>query len=218
MTDSGTGRGLILIGAPGSGKGTQAKRMVAELGYVHISTGDLLRAAVSAGSDLGKQAKSFMDEGKLVPDQLVIDLVKEAVARPEAQRGFILDGFPRTVPQAEALGDAGVAIDRVLDIQVPFDLIEERIVGRRSCPECGAVYHLKYAPPQASDRCDKCGHAGLSHRSDDTPEKVRARLDKFVSETQPVIELYSKTAGLVTQIEGVGEPDDIFTRVMAAIG
>ena len=218
MADSGKGRGLILIGAPGSGKGTQAKRIVSELGLVHISTGDLLRAAVSSGTDLGQQAKSFMDDGKLVPDQLVIDLVKEAVSQPEAASGFILDGFPRTVPQAEALDAAGISIERVLDIRVPFDLIEERIVGRRSCPSCGTVYHLKYASPQRADACDKCGHRGLSHRSDDTPEKVRARLDKFVSETQPVIELYTRTPGLVTQIEGVGDPDDIFTRVMAALG
>lgn len=206
-------KGIILIGAPGSGKGTQAKKMKEQLGYAHISTGDLLRAAVKAGSELGKKAKGFMDQGALVPDDLVIDLLKEALQTPEARKGFILDGFPRTLPQAHAL-DAQVSIDKVVDIQVPFDLIEERITGRRMSPS-GHVYHVKYNPPKTEGICDVTGEQ-LYQRGDDKPDKVKARLEKFDSETRPVIEHYAKK-GLVVQVDGVGDPDEVFTRIMAAL-
>ena len=210
MTDR---KGLILIGAPGSGKGTQAKKLKDQLGYAHISTGDLLRAAVAAGSDLGRKAKSFMDAGGLVPDELVIDLLKEALATPEAEHGFILDGFPRTMPQAEAL-DAAVKIDKVIDLQVPFELIEERITGRRMSPS-GHVYHVKYSPPKVAGVCDVTGEA-LYFRSDDQPDKVRARLSKFEAETRPVIARYQRS-GIVVAVDGVGEPDEVFTRILAVL-
>lgn len=205
--------GLILIGAPGSGKGTQAKKLKDQLGYAHISTGDLLRAAVAAGTKLGREAKGYMDVGGLVPDALVIDLLRESLDTPEAAKGFILDGFPRTMPQAEAL-DAAVRIDRVIDLQVPFELIEERITGRRMSPS-GHVYHVKYSPPKVEGICDVTGEA-LYQRSDDTAEKVRARLDKFEAETRPVIARY-QGRGIVVAVDGVGDPDEVFTRIMAAM-
>lgn len=206
-------KGIILIGAPGSGKGTQAKQMRETLGYAHISTGDLLRAAVKAGSELGRQAKGFMEEGQLVPDSLVIDLLKEALEQPEAAEGFILDGFPRTMAQANAL-DAEVTIDKVIDLQVPFERIEERITGRRMSPS-GHVYHVQYKRPKVEGVCDETGEA-LYQRTDDTPEKVRARLAKFEEETRPVIEHYRR-AGTVVEVDGVGEPGEIFTRIMATL-
>jgi adenylate kinase len=213
MTSESNAKAIILIGAPGSGKGTQAKKLQEELGYAHISTGDLLRAAVKEGTELGRKAKGFMDAGQLVPDDLVIDLLKEALRQPEARRGFLLDGFPRTLVQAEAL-DAAVAIDKVVDLQVPFDLIEERITGRRMSPS-GHVYHVKYSPPQVEGICDETGEA-LYQRSDDTAEMVRARLEKFESETRPVIARY-RDRGIVVEVDGVGDPQEVFTRIMAVL-
>ena len=205
--------GIMLIGAPGSGKGTQAKKLKESLGYAHVSTGDLLRAAVKQGTELGKQAKSFMDAGGLVPDELVIGLLEEALTKPETQQGFILDGFPRTAVQAEAL-DAKVALDKVIYIKVPFELIEERITGRRMS-KSGHVYHVKYNPPKTEGICDVTGEE-LYQRSDDTPEKVQERLDKFVAETQPVVPRY-QAKGIVVEVDGVGTPDEVFLRINAVL-
>lgn len=205
--------GIMLIGAPGSGKGTQAKKLQESLGYAHVSTGDLLRAAVKQGTELGKQAKSFMDAGGLVPDELVIGLLEEALTKPETQHGFILDGFPRTAVQAEAL-DAKVSLDKVIYMKVPFELIEERITGRRMS-RSGHVYHVKYNPPKADGVCDVSGEE-LYQRKDDTPEKVQERLDKFVAETQPVVPRY-QAKGIVVEVDGVGTPDEVFLRINAVL-
>jgi len=206
-------KGIILIGAPGSGKGTQAKKLRDELGYAHISTGDLLRAAVREGTELGRRAKGFMDQGALVPDALVIDLLMEAIEQPEAKAGFLLDGFPRTLPQAEAL-DAKVSIDRVVNLIVPYSLIEERVTGRRMSPS-GHVYHVVYQPPKVEGICDVTGEA-LYQRDDDRADKVKARWDKFESETRPVISRY-RERGIVVDVDGVGEPEQIYTRILAAL-
>ncbi len=203
----------MLIGAPGSGKGTQAKKLKESLGYAHVSTGDLLRAAVKQGTELGKQAKGFMDAGGLVPDALVIGLLEEALTKPETQKGFILDGFPRTAVQAEAL-DAKVSLDKVIYMKVPFELIEERITGRRMS-KSGHVYHVKYNPPETEGVCDVTGEE-LYQRSDDTPEKVQERLDKFVAETQPVVPRY-QAKGIVVEVDGVGTPDEVFLRINAVL-
>lgn len=204
---------IMLIGAPGSGKGTQAKKLKETLGYAHISTGDLLRAAVKQGTELGKQAKSFMDNGHLVPDELVINLLKEALTKPETEKGFILDGFPRTTVQAEAL-DAEVTLDKVVYMKVPFELIEERVTGRRMS-KSGHVYHVKYNPPKAEGVCDVTGEE-LYQRSDDTAEKVKERLDKFVAETEPVVPRY-QAKGIVVEVDGVGTPDEVFARISAVL-
>ncbi|MCA9537619.1 MAG: adenylate kinase [Myxococcales bacterium] len=205
---------MILIGPPGAGKGTQAARLVSRHGIPHISTGDMLRAAVKAGTKLGLEAEGYMKRGDLVPDAVVIGMVIERIAEPDAQAGFMLDGFPRTRPQAEALdkalAEAGVKLDAVVLIEVDDSLIVERITGRRSDPETGAIYHLKFNPPPAevADR--------LVQRKDDTEEACRARLFKYHSETAPVVPFY-EAQGLVARVDGVGTPDEVTDRLLAAL-
>ena len=206
---------MIFIGPPGAGKGTQAARLVERARIPHISTGDMFRAAVKAGTALGREADGFMKAGKLVPDELTIAMLIERIEQEDAQRGFMLDGFPRTVPQAEALaaalGRAGVTLDHVLVLVVPDDLIVERIVGRRSDPETGQIYHLKFDPPPAAivDR--------LVHRKDDTEEACRTRLATYHAQTAPIIPFYA-AKGLVRTVDGVGEPDEVTARIVAALG
>jgi len=205
---------MILFGPPGAGKGTQAARLLERYKVAHLSTGDMLRAAVKAKSDLGQAAEGFMKRGELVPDQLVCDLVVERLAQPDCANGFMLDGFPRTVPQAEALAitleKAGITLDLVLVLEVPDALIVERITGRRSDPETGAIYHLKFNPPPA----EVAGR--VVQRADDTEEACRTRLAKYHAETTPVLPVF-EAQGIVKRVDGVGTPDEVTERVIAAI-
>lgn len=180
---------LILLGAPGAGKGTQAEAISEKLNIPTISTGNLLRAAVAEGSELGLKAKEYMDKGALVPDDLVVDLLKGRISQFDCQNGYILDGFPRTVTQAETLEKMGVVIDKVVSIEVPDEEIIRRLSGRRVCPGCGASYHTVYKPPVEDNRCDKCA-AGLIIRDDDRPETILKRLTVFREQTEPLKEYY----------------------------
>jgi adenylate kinase len=205
---------MILVGPPGAGKGTQAARLVDTYRITHISSGDMLRAAVKEGTKLGLEADAFMKAGKLVPDDVVIGMILERIAKPDCAKGFMLDGFPRTRPQAEALDkalrDAGVKLDAVVLIEVPDALLEERAVGRRSDPETGAIYHLKYNPPPADIA------ARLVHRKDDTAEAVRTRVAKYHSETAPIVPFYAEQ-GILKRVDGVGDPDEIAGRIKAVL-
>jgi adenylate kinase len=205
---------MILVGPPGAGKGTQAARLVETLKIPHISSGDMLRAAVKEGTELGKAADGFMKVGKLVPDNVVIGMILERIAKPDCAQGFMLDGFPRTTPQAEALDEAlraaGVTLDTVLLVEVPDELIIERVTGRRSDPVTGAIYHLKYNPPPA----DVAGR--LVHRKDDTVEACTERLEKYHRETQPIIPFY-EAQGILKRVDGVGSLDEVAARILAAL-
>jgi adenylate kinase len=207
---------LLFIGPPGAGKGTQAALLVERYGIPHVSTGDMLRDAVKAGSPMGTLAKTFMDAGQLVPDDVIVGVVRERLRQPDClAAGVLLDGFPRTLPQAEALEEMlaseGLALDAVVVMEVPDALIVERIVWRRTDPVTGAIYHLKFNPPPAevAER--------LRHRSDDTEEAVRARLDSFHRQTAPLIPFYA-ARGLVKTVDGVGSKDEVFGRITAALG
>ena len=204
---------LILLGPPGAGKGTQAKMLAEHLGAVHVSTGDALRAAVKAGTALGREAKGHMDSGGLVPDELVVGIVEGRLAEPDAAAGYILDGFPRTVGQAEAMERLGIAIDRVLSIAVPDDAIVARMSGRRSCGHCGAVYNLTFRPPEIDDTCDTCGNRGLTQRADDRAETVRERLAVYQDNTAPLIQYYGDR-GLLREIDGLGAPKEVFQLLL----
>lgn len=211
---------LILFGPPGAGKGTQAKRLEAKLGTPQLSTGDMLRAARREGTELGRKAAEFMDNGLLVPDEVVVGLIAERIEKPDAQAGFLLDGFPRTVPQAEAL-DAMLAakgqhIDRVLSIEVPDENIVRRLSARRSCPQCNAVYHLEHMPPKVEGTCDRDG-AALVQREDDRPETIKRRLEAFHAQTAPLKQLY-KDRGLLVEVDGTKTPDAVFAAILEALG
>lgn len=205
---------IIFIGPPGAGKGTQAARIVERLGVPHVSTGDMLRAALKAGTEMGKLAQTYMTAGKLVPDEVVIGIVRDRLSEPDAAKGFMLDGFPRTLPQAEALdamlASIGVTIDRVPVLEVADDLIVARIVGRRTDPDTGRIYHLTFDPPPA-DVVDR-----LVHRADDTEEAVRTRLAAYHAQTAPIIPHYA-AQGVVRALDGVGTPDEVTARLMAAL-
>ena len=211
---------VVFFGAPGVGKGTQAQRLAVEEQIPQVSTGEILRDAVTRGTPLGLQAKGFMESGKLVPDEVVIGLVREKLTSPECAQGYILDGFPRTVAQAEALdrmfketGSPG--LDHVVSFDVPNVEIIRRLSGRRSCPACQAVYHIEYDPPRREGRCDKCGEA-LVQRTDDKPETVEARLKVFDQQTSPLVAYYQKR-GLLRCIDATAAIDQVHARLRAVV-
>ena len=207
---------LILLGAPGAGKGTQAKFLCEHFDIPAISTGNMLREAMANGSELGKQVKSCMEEGRLVSDELVLALVKDRIAQPDCKNGYILDGVPRTLAQAEALDAMGVQIDRVVSIEIEDQVIEARMTGRRVCGKCGASYHLTNNPPKQEGICDACGDA-LKIRSDDKPETVRDRL-KIYHETTEVLKDYYQKQGKVCLVEGNQPIEDAFKEILRALG
>ena len=207
---------LILLGAPGAGKGTQAEAISAKLGIPQISTGNMLREAVKNGTELGLRAKAAMDSGALVSDEIVIGILKDRIAEPDAANGFILDGFPRTVAQAEALDAMGVQIDKVLEIYVPNERIIARMSGRRVCEQCGASYHVEYKPTKQAGICDSCGGKTVQ-RKDDAPETVLERLNVYEEKTAPLKGYYEKTGKLVT-VEGQENVADTTKLVFEALG
>lgn len=206
---------LILLGAPGAGKGTQAEKIVEKYGIPAISTGNILRAAVKDGTEMGLKAKSYMDAGQLVPDEVVIGIIKDRLKEDDCKKGFILDGFPRTIPQAQALEDANVNIDKVVDIEVSDEAITKRMSGRRVCAKCANSYHLEYKKPQVDGVCDACG-GELIQRKDDAPETVQARLVEYHDMTEPLKDFYQNLGKLVI-VEGQEEVADTTALVFAAL-
>ncbi|MFH0810577.1 MAG: adenylate kinase [Pseudomonadota bacterium] len=211
---------LILLGPPGGGKGTQAKLLMDRYGIPQISTGDILRDNLKRGTDLGKQAKSFMDKGQLVPDEVVIGIIRDRLKEPDCQKGFMLDGFPRTVPQGEALravlADMGRGIDHVVSIEVPDDELVKRLAGRRTCKSCGEGYHIVFKLPKKEGVCDKCG-GELYQRDDDNEVTVRNRLEVYKKSTEPLIDFYRKQS-VLRGIDGQGSISDIFGSISKVLG
>lgn len=205
---------LILLGAPGAGKGTQAEIISKKYAIPSISTGNMIREAIAAGTEMGRNAKSFIDSGALVPDEVVIGIIKERLANPDCENGFILDGFPRTVPQAQALDDMGVEITDVISIEVPDEKIVERMGGRRVCKSCGASYHVKFNPSENGEFCD-CGEL-LTIRSDDAPEVVKKRLETYHSQTEPLKGFY-EAKGILKLVEGQEKLEDTTALTQAAL-
>ncbi|MDI6792918.1 MAG: adenylate kinase [bacterium] len=208
---------LILLGPPGSGKGTQSEFLVSRYGIPQISTGDILREAVAKGTQLGRAAKAYMEEGKLVPDQLIIDIIKERLVAPDCERGFILDGFPRTEAQAEALrttlSEMELSLSAVINIQVDEPTLIRRLSGRRICRDCQANYHIDYSPPKISDKCNKCG-GEIYQRKDDKEEVIKNRLKVYLDQTEPLINYYKNVGGLLKEINGKGKVEEIFDRIV----
>mgnify|MGYP002635652672 CR=1 FL=1 len=206
---------LMLLGAPGAGKGTQAKRLTARLGLIQISTGDMLRSAVGNGTPMGLEAKRYMDAGGLVPDDVVIGIVRERLAEPDVADGFILDGFPRTVAQAAAL-ETFAKLDAVVNVDVPEEALLGRLSGRRTCKACGAIFHVVSSPPSVDGRCDLCG-GELYQRSDDNETSIRERLKTYREKTAP-LEAFYGDRGVLHQVNGTGEPSEVEARLDAVLG
>lgn len=210
---------VVMLGAPGAGKGTQAKMIASKYNVPHISTGDIFRANIKEGTDLGKKAKSYMDQGLLVPDELVVDLVVDRLQQEDCSNGYVLDGFPRTIPQAEALDAAlsklGTKLDSALDIDVADEFIVNRMGGRRACITCGATYHVVNIPPKTEGICDTCG-GELVLRDDDKPETVVKRLSVYHEQTQPLIDYY-KNSGILVTLDGTQDMNDVFKSICSVL-
>ena len=206
---------LIFLGAPGAGKGTQAEKVSEYLNIPTISTGNIIREALKNGTEMGKKAKSYMDSGALVPDDVVIGIIRERLAQPDCDNGFILDGFPRTIPQAEALDRMGIVIDRIIDIDVPDETIAQRVSGRRVCAACGSSYHIDYKKPTVEGVCDRCGGT-LVQRKDDQPETVKERLAVYHEQTEPLKAYYAKSGKLVT-VKGQERVEDTTALTLKAV-
>lgn len=211
---------IVLLGPPGAGKGTQAKRIEERYGVVQLSTGDMLRAAVASGSEIGRKAKAIMDAGQLVPDEVVIALISERIDRPDAKKGFILDGFPRTTKQAEALdkmlSDKGLKLDHVIELEVDDEALIDRISGRFTCARCGAGYHDRYHRPKKDGVCDKCGSTEFVRRADDKAETVKTRLAAYHAQTAPILPYY-RARGALKSVDGMASIDDVtaaITRIL----
>ncbi len=211
---------IIMLGAPGAGKGTQAQMIAEKYGLPHISTGDIFRANIKNGTDLGKEAKTYMDQGKLVPDELTVRILLDRVAQADCQNGYVLDGFPRTIPQAEVLDEEltklGDKIDYAINVDVPDENIIKRMSGRRACLKCGATYHIVHVPPKQEGICDKCG-SELVLRDDDKPETVEKRLNVYHEQTQPLIDYYTKKNVLRT-VDGTVDKEDVFKAIISILG
>ena len=211
---------IIMLGAPGAGKGTQAKMIAEKCGIPHISTGDIFRANIKNGTELGAKAKEYMDKGLLVPDELVCDLVVDRIQQADCEKGYILDGFPRTIPQAEALENALNAIEQKLDYAIDIDVPDENIInrmsGRRACVGCGATYHVLFNPTKVEGKCNVCGES-LILRDDDKPETVKKRLDVYHTQTQPLIDFYTERKVLV-EVDGTQSMDKVFDDIMKILG
>lgn len=211
---------IIMLGAPGAGKGTQAKKIAEKYVIPHISTGDIFRANIKNNTELGQKAKTYMDKGELVPDELVVDLIMDRFKEADCANGYVLDGFPRTIPQAEALDKAlaaqGESVDYAINIEVPDENIINRMSGRRACVGCGATYHIQYNAPKAEGICDHCGEP-LILRDDDKPETVKNRLSVYHEQTQPLIEYYKKE-GVLKEVDGTQPMEDVFKAVIDILG
>ena len=211
---------IIMLGAPGAGKGTQAKRIAEKYNVPHISTGDIFRENIKNGTELGNKAKAYMEAGDLVPDELVLELIMDRFEKEDCENGYVLDGFPRTIPQAEALDAAleekGQNIDNVIDVDVPDENIIKRMAGRRTCAHCGAIFHLEHMPPKIEGKCDQCG-GHLMMREDDQPETVLARLETYHEQTQPLIDYYTNK-GILKTVDGTKDMLEVFGDIVSILG